>query len=129
MRHLEYDEHEAVNFLAKAQHLKMNFWTPTFHSWGTDLNMHGGNMPWYTLFDYVEAYRYNNDSHGWDLAWRDDFNEFDESRWRKETGTFEANSAIFAPNNVYVENGNLVIKMERDDHTTLAHDEHEPLHH
>ena len=75
LRHMKADDHEAVQFLHKAQHLRMNFWTPTFHAWGADL--HSEDMPWYVLFDYVEAYHYNRDTNDFEFAWRDDFNEFD----------------------------------------------------
>ena len=47
----------AVEHMHDAQSLKMNFWTPTFHSWGRDLSAE--DMPWYLLFDYVEVYDYN----------------------------------------------------------------------
>ncbi len=52
----------------------MNFWTPTFHAWGSEFNP--VDMPWYLLFDYVEVYNWDKDT-GFDLAWRDDFNRFD----------------------------------------------------
>ena len=35
----------------------MNFWTPTFHSWGKDLD--AVDMPWYVLYDYVEVFTYD----------------------------------------------------------------------
>ena len=69
-------------------------------------------MTWYLLFDYIEVYSYNPDTKGFDYEWRDDFNEFDQTRWHRASGTFEANSSIFYPSNVYTQDGNLVIKME-----------------
>ena len=125
VRRLENDDHDAINFMHKAQSLRMNFWTPTFHAWGAEFT--GEDMPWYLLFDYVEAYKYNHDTKDFSLDWRDDFNEFDQSRWHKLSGTFEANSSIFYPQNVYTANGNLVIKMEPEYH---HHDYHfDTLHH
>ena len=35
----------------------MNFWTPTFHSWGQGFDP--ADMPWYALYDYVEVFTYN----------------------------------------------------------------------
>ena len=61
--------------MSKAQNLKMNFWTPTFHDWGAELTAE--DMPWYVLFDYVEAYSYDNDKNEFDFEWRDDFENFD----------------------------------------------------
>ena len=93
----------------------MNFWTPTFHSWGKGLDP--ADMPWYVLYDWVEVYNYNPSNGQFDLDWRDDFQRFDYSRWHKASGSFETNSSVFVPENVYVENGKMVIKMEPlDDH-------------
>ena len=75
VRRIEKDDYESVHFMHKAQSLRMNFWTPTFHAWGADFT--DEDMPWYLLFDYVEAYKYNPDTNNFDLDWRDDFNEFD----------------------------------------------------
>jgi len=54
---MNLNEHESINFMHKAQELRMNFWTPTFPAWGAGLN--ASDMPWYLLFDYVEVYSYN----------------------------------------------------------------------
>ena len=103
----------------------MNFWTPTFASWGRDLD--DKDMPWELLFDYVEVYDYNEHTHDYHLRWRDDFNDFDNARWFKQSGSFGSNSSTFHTSNVYTEKGNLVIKMEPDDHASshsLHHHDH-----
>ena len=74
-RHLTADDNEAVKFMHKAQSLRMNFWTPKFRSWGKGFD--ASDMPWYVLYDYVEVYRYDPESHDFELDWRDDFNRFD----------------------------------------------------
>ena len=71
-RHMKDEDHESIDFLHKAQELRMNFWTPTFHAWGADLTAQ--DMPWYLLFDFVEAYHYNETTNEFEFAWRDDFN-------------------------------------------------------
>ena len=98
----------------------MNFWTPTFHSWGKGFDP--ADMPWYVLYDYVEVYNYNSDSKSFDLDWRDDFNRFDQHRWHKASGSFETNSSTFYPQNVYTDNGNLVIKMEPMEEHVVEHE-------
>ena len=50
-------DHAAVEHLHKPQSLRMNFWTPTFHSWGAGLDPK--DMPWYVLYDYVEVFDYD----------------------------------------------------------------------
>jgi hypothetical protein len=57
VRHLDSSSSEAVKLMHKAQSLRMNFWTPTFHSWGEGFNP--ADMPWYVLYDYVEVFTYN----------------------------------------------------------------------
>ena len=104
------NDNDAVKFMHQAQSLRMNFWTPTFHSWGKGLDP--ADMPWYVLYDWVEVYKYNPSNGQFDLDWRDDFNRFDYKRWHKASGSFETNSSIFYPENVYVEDGHMVIKME-----------------
>merc|ERR1712060_261938 len=102
----------------------MNFWTPTFHQWGHDLNPE--DMPWYVLYDYVEVYDYNKATNEFDLHWRDDFTDFDSARWHKASGGFAANSSVFTPDNVSVKAGNLVLKMEP---IPTVHVHVEPEHH
>ena len=57
MRHLSAHTIEAVRWMNKAQSLRMNFWTPTFESWGA--HFMPMDMPWYVLYDYVEVFVYN----------------------------------------------------------------------
>ena len=102
----------------KAQSLRMNFWTPTFHSWGDGFDP--VDMPWYVLYDYVEVFNYDQHTGEFIFDWRDEFDAFDSGRWHKASGGFEANSSVFYPSNVYTSGGNLVLKMEPMDH----HDDH-----
>jgi|Transcript_6403 hypothetical protein len=104
----------------------MNFWTPTFHSWGQGFN--AADMPWYVLYDYVEVFTYNEHLNEFEFHWRDDFNSFDSGRWHKASGGFEANSSVFYPQQVYTSNGNLVIKMEPMEADHADHYSHGGLH-
>ena len=60
VRHSSAHHDSAVEHMNKAQSLRMNFWTPTFHSWGKDLDP--VDMPWYALYDYVEVFTWDEDS-------------------------------------------------------------------
>ena len=115
VRHMTPD-HPAVHNMNKEQSLRMNFWTPTFHSWGQGLD--AKDMPWFLLYDYVEVYTYNHLTNEFELHWRDDFDTFDEKRWHKASGGFQANSSVFHPDNVSVKAGHLVLKMEPANKTT-----------
>ena len=110
VRHLTESSSPSIKYLRKDQSLRMNFWTPTFHSWGEGFDP--VDMPWYVLYDYVEVYKYNQYQNVFEFDWRDDFNAFDSGRWHKASGGFEANSSVFYPSNVYTTGGNLVLKME-----------------
>lgn len=57
VRHLSANTIEAVRWMDKAQSLRMNFWTPTFESWGA--HFMPMDMPWYVLYDYVEVFIYD----------------------------------------------------------------------
>jgi len=124
VRHVPGDD-PSVQFMKKEQSLRMNFWTPTFHSWGEGFDP--ADMPWYVLYDYVEVFTYNDHTNEFDFHWRDDFNAFDSGRWHKASGGFEANSSVFYPSNVYTSAGNLVLKMEPMDHHVHEHS-HGPDH-
>ena len=115
----------AVDHMHKAQSLRMNFWTPTFDSWGHGFN--AADMPWYVLYDYVEVYNWDEATNGFKFHWRDDFDNFDASRWHKASGGFEANSSIFHPDNAYAKAGNLVLKMEPEpENSRLIHSTKRP---
>lgn len=129
VRHLKGDD-PAVERMGKEQSLRMNFWTPTFESWGHGLD--AKDMPWYLLYDYVEVFTWDPETNQFDLHWRDDFNSFDERRWHKASGGFDSNSSVFHPDNVSVKAGNLVLKMEpeRESHSRVPKEHHSaPKHH
>ena len=112
----------SIKFTNKSQSVMMNFWTPTFESWGKGFD--AKDMPWYVLYDYVETFTYNNETKGFDFHWRDNFDTFDSNRWHKsDNTTFDANSTTFRATQAYIEKGNLVLKMEPD-HPEQLHDVH-----
>ena len=102
-----------VQFINKPMTLMMSFWPPEFSSWGAGLN--DNDMPFYTFYDYVEVYNYNQDTKGFDLRWRDDFYGYDTSRWHvSEGGSFDANACTWAQKQAYSDGSVLVIKMEKN---------------
>jgi endo-1,3-1,4-beta-glycanase ExoK len=114
-----------VRFTNKQQHIMMNFWTPTWDSWG-----HGRNdydMPWYVYYDWVEIYSYDHSSKNFHLKWRDDFNGnnlagVDGSKWQvSDNWTFESNASTFVKNHVYIWDGAMCLKMAKSHYA--EHDE------
>ena len=93
----------------------MNFWTPNWDLWGRGLDP--SQMPFYTRYDYVEAYDYNVLTRQFNLRFRDDFNTLDRNIWRVSNDwTFPENDSVFMENHTYVEDGKLVLKLD----TTLS---------
>ena len=112
----------SIKFTDKPQSVMMNFWTPTFESWGKGFDPK--DMPWTVEYDYVETYTYNTETKGFDFNWRDNFNTFDTNRWHKsDNTTFDANSTIFRASQAFIKDGNLVLKMEPD-HPEELHGTH-----
>lgn len=66
---------------------------------------------------------YAVDPPGWNLAWSDDFNTFDNARWRKETSTSPTNNSLHAylPQQVTTTGGNLVITSENVPYQNLPY--------
>jgi len=103
-----------VKDLNRPMHVMMDFWTPTWSPWGDKFT--GSNMPWYTKYDYVKVEKYNEKTGGFDFHWRDDFDSFDEDRWFKSNGwgSGDGCSTIYYNDQVYTEDGHLILKMERN---------------
>ena len=109
----------------REQHLMMNFWVPNFEKWSNGFDP--VDMPWYARYDYVEFWEYVPESewatteganqwHPFKFGWKDDFDFLDESRWYvSENWTFPENNVTFWRDQVYTENGELVLKLEPRD--------------
>ena len=107
---------EDVHFLNMPTQLMMNFWTPCWSPWNDYFD--DVAMPWYAKYDFVEVYDYDQNKKEFNLKWRDDFNTFDSKKWyASDNWGFENNSSLFMSSQVYVEDGNLVLKMDYNDGT------------
>jgi hypothetical protein len=53
-----------------------------------------------------------------ELRFKEDFDTFDTDRWRKSSYAIGDSNAKFEPENAYIEDGKLVLKMERADGTS-----------
>ena len=69
-----------VKLLREGQSIIMDFWTPTKPLWGGGFNDKG--MPWYARYDYVKVEKWNEKTGQFEFHWRDDFDSFDETRWK-----------------------------------------------
>ncbi|MDX1473042.1 MAG: family 16 glycosylhydrolase [Reinekea sp.] len=66
------------------------------------------DLPQYQIIDWIEYYNLQ-DNGEFKLAWRDDFNHFDSKRWGKGNWTFDSNLVTFAPENIQVVDGQLIM--------------------
>jgi beta-glucanase (GH16 family) len=107
------DSRESVRDMDKFSLLYMNFWTPTWNDWGGGRD--DSTMPWYTSYDYVEAYDWDAATDSFTLRFRDDFDTLDRNIWRvSDNWGFPDNSSKFMDTHTYVKDGKLILKL---DHT------------
>jgi hypothetical protein len=75
------------------------FWTPLEDAVHLEYLEDDTTMPWYTRYDYVEAYDWKGkDETGEDifeLRFRDDFDHLDTDRWILAGHTFDSTSTQF----------------------------------
>ena len=91
----------------------MNFWTPNWETWASGRD--DSTMPWYTRYDYVEAYDYDVGTKEFTMRFRDDFNTLNHDIWHVVNDwTFPENSSTFMENHTYVEDGKLVFKLDKE---------------
>ncbi|MES2674464.1 MAG: family 16 glycosylhydrolase [Pseudomonadota bacterium] len=98
-----------VSSLTNPQSMRFNIWASTSEPWVGAFNP--TILPVYQFVNYMEYHSYNTSSRTFSLAWRDDFNSFDTSRWAKANWTFEGNYVDFDPANVVVQSGTLVLAL------------------
>jgi len=77
-------------------------------------------LPVYQFINYIEYKPYNATTKTFEGGWRDDFNSFDSARWGKANWTFDMNRVDFAPENVVVKNGILVLALTKENATGFS---------
>ena len=90
------------------QTYRANIWVSEVVDWVGSFDEN--QLPLYQVIDWIEYYSLTD--HGeFKLAWRDDFDTFDYSRWGKGNWGFESNLVTFAPENLSVIDGKLVFAL------------------
>ncbi len=108
---LRRDTGDVVNDLTSPQSYRFNAWISCSPGWAGTIDR--SSLPQYQYVDWIEYYRY--DAGTFALAWRDDFNTFDASRWAKGNWTFDCNEVNFSEENTYIESGKLVLALTDPD--------------
>jgi len=98
-----------VTSLTNPQSLRFNLWSSESVEWvgAWDDKI----LPVYQFINYIDYKAYNSVTNTFEGGWRDDFDAFDSSRWGKANWSFEGNRVDFAPENVVVKDGILVLAM------------------
>ena len=102
-----------VTSLTNAQSLRFNIWSSESVEWVGAWD--DSVLPVYQFINYIEYKSYNSTTKSFEGGWRDDFDAFDTSRWSKANWSFDTNRVDFAPENVLVNNGILVLALTKED--------------
>ncbi len=104
-----------VTSLTNPQSLRFNLWSSESAEWVGAWN--DNILPVYQFVNYIDYKAYNPTTKTFEGGWRDDFDSFDTSRWGKANWTFDTNRVDFAPENVVVKDGILVLALTKADAT------------
>jgi hypothetical protein len=87
------------------QSYRMNVWISEAIGWVGPFDVN--SLPLYQVVDWIEYYQYQDGE--FSLAWRDDFDQFDQTRWGKGDWGFDSNLVTFSPSNVAINDGQLIL--------------------
>ncbi|HEY8941431.1 MAG TPA: family 16 glycosylhydrolase [Cellvibrio sp.] len=104
-----------VTSLTNAQSLHFNLWASESVEWVGAWD--DSALPVYQFVNYIDYKAYNATSKTFEGGWRDDFDTFNTSRWNKASWSFDTNRVDFAPENVLVKNGILVLALTKENAT------------
>ncbi|MBX2976830.1 MAG: family 16 glycosylhydrolase [Ignavibacteriaceae bacterium] len=109
-----YRQTEAhIATINKAQKLMMNIWNPAYNNWVGEWN--ANILPAFAYYDWVSyaAYTPGHGSYGtnnnFTPQWRDEFDNWDTSRWDKATHTFGGNNCDFIHENIVFRDGKMIL--------------------
>ena len=101
-----------VTGLSNPQSLRFNLWSHEDAGWVGPWD--DSILPVYQFVNYIEYQSYNQESKTFEPAWRDDFDTFDATRWNKADWSFDKNRVDFAPENVNVQDGILILSLTHE---------------
>ena len=107
-----------VTSLTNAQSLRFNIWSSESVPWVGAWD--DAALPVYQFVNYIDYKAYNATTKTFEGGWRDDFNNFDTSRWSKANWSFDTNRVDFAPENVLVKDGILVLALTKENATGFS---------
>lgn len=103
--------YKQVENLVEAQSLRFNLWASSSVGWVGQFDQK--NIPIAQYIDYVKVYDYDADTDSFTERWTDDFDTFDSSRWSR--GNWKMELVTERTTNVVVEDGNIVLKLTKEE--------------
>lgn len=107
-----------VTSLTNPQSLRFNIWSSESVLWVGAWD--DAALPVYQFVNYIEYKTYNTVTKQFEAGWRDDFNTLDSARWGKANWSFDTNRVDFAPENVVIKDGILVLALTKENATGFS---------
>ena len=112
-----YQGHPGVDNQNKAQQIEFNMWAPRADAHDVDWSAgrDDSTMPWYAKVDWIEYHAWDPNTDTFNFQWRDDFDSFDYSKWAIANNFgFDQNLSTYMNTQVYTQDGQLVVKLEKN---------------
>jgi len=107
---------QVVDLQDKEQNLRFNLWAANITSWVGSWN--DAILPVYQYINWIKVWNWTPgtgpNGSDYTLAWTEDFNDSDMSRWGVADWTFTENLADFVPENIVVKNGTLILCLTKE---------------
>lgn len=107
-----------VTSLTNPQSLRFNIWSSESVPWVGEWD--DAVLPVYQFVNYIDYKTYNTTTKTFEGGWRDDFNTLDSARWGKANWSFDTNRVDFAPENVVIKDGILVLALTTENATGFS---------
>jgi len=117
-----------ITALEREQKIMMNIWSPGYSSWVGDLDTR--MLPFFAYYDWVSYASYTpgagnvGTGNNFSLQWRDDFDNWDTSRWTKASHTWDGNNSDFIPDNCVFRDGKMILCLT--DENDIGYTDKEP---
>lgn len=108
----------SVTSLVNPQSIRFNIWSSTSEAWAGPFD--DTKLPVYQFVNYLDYKAYNSTTKTFEGGWRDEFSSFDSTRWDKANWTYDENRVDFAPENVVIKDGVLVLALTRENATGFS---------
>lgn len=114
--------HPGVDNQTKSQNIMFNMWAPDWYAHTEDWSKgrDDSTMPWFAKCDYIEYHSWDADTDTFEHQWTEDFDTLDLKKWKvAQNEGFGENLATYMDTQVYAEDGQVVLKLDKTSHPSL----------